>query len=271
MVNNKIKPYLQAGNLLIAFLTVIINILANALPLNGKYTGDLADNIPNLFTPSGLTFTIWGVIYVLLIVFALYQARGLFSTKEREMPFLHKISFWFILAGVGNIVWIFLWHYEQVVLSILPMLLLFVSLLAMYLRLDIGKTKVPFKEKLAVHTMVSVYLGWITVATIANVTAVLVTLGWDTMVLDTQIVLTLVVLIVATIIGLLVLIQRKDIGYTIVIIWALLGIATRHLQSDPLFGLRTEIAYTALAGAIVLTVLLLGTIVWQQKKRQIVS
>ncbi|MBN2066384.1 MAG: hypothetical protein JW771_06215 [Candidatus Thermoplasmatota archaeon] len=271
MVNEKIKPYLQVGNLLIAFLTVIINILANALPLNGKYTGDIAGNIPNLFVPSGLTFAIWGVIYVLLILFALYQARDLFSAKKIEMPFLHRISFWFILAGIGNIIWIFLWHYEQVILSILPMLLLFVSLLAMYLRLEIGKIKVMLKEKLAVHTMVSVYLGWITVATIANVTAVLVTLGWDTMILDTQILLTLVILIVATIIGLLVLIQREDIGYTLVIIWALLGIAIKRMQSDSVFDLRTEVAYTALAGVIVLTILLISMIVWHQKKTQIAS
>lgn len=268
MTSDKIKSYLQAGNVFIAFFTVIINILANALPLNGKYTGDIADNIPNLFVPSGLTFAIWGVIYVLLILFALYQARDLFSAKKIEMPFLHKISFWFILAGIGNIVWIFLWHYEQVVLSLFPMLLLFISLLSMYLHLDIGKNKVSLKEKIAVHTMVSVYLGWITVATIANVTAVLVTLGWD-IARDTQILLTLAVSIVATIIGLLVLIQRKDISYTLVIIWALLGIAIKRMQSDPIFGLRTEIAYTALAGIFVLAIVLVATILWHSKEKKI--
>ena len=150
-MKNKLLQLIQIGNIIAAILTIIVNALANILPIAGKYTGELSDNIPNLFVPAGITFAIWGVIYILIILFSVYLAKDLFKKEKETKPFLEKISIFFILASLANIIWIFLWHYEQIILSLLAMLLLFVSLLAIYLRLNIGLEKVKIKDKLFIH------------------------------------------------------------------------------------------------------------------------
>ena len=250
------KRLLQAGNLVFAFLTIGINIAANALPLNNKNTGVLSDNLPNLFVPSGLTFAIWGIIYVLWIVFALYQARDWISKKDIPMPYLKQIHGFFIISSLANIAWIFLWHYEYPVLCLLPMIILLLSLLAIYQRLGIGKTPVSRNEKLAVHVPFSVYLGWITVATIANVTGALITLGYDGLPLGTQQLWTYLVLAVGVLIGLLVLWQRKDIAYAFVLVWAYFGILIKRLGTDPLFGEQTTIAAVAGFGCLIILIVI---------------
>jgi len=265
-MENKFLRLLQLGNIIAAFLTVIINLLANIIPIGGKYTGELSDNIPNLFVPVGLTFSIWGVIYILIILFALYLARDFFKKEITTKPFLGKISYLFIIAGIANILWIFLWHYEQVTLSLLAMILLFSSLLAIYLRLGIGKERVSIKEKLFIHIPISVYIGWITVATIANVTAVLVKNNWDGFGISDQI-WTILVIVVATIITIIVLLTRKDYAYSAVIIWALFGIYLKRVTDDPIFGIKTQIAYTAGIAIIIIIMTIAITIFLRYYKK----
>ncbi|TFF88271.1 MAG: hypothetical protein EU550_01615, partial [Promethearchaeota archaeon] len=168
-MESKKKLVFQVLNIIGFIATIVINSLANILPIGYGNTGVLSDDIPNLFVPIGLTFSIWSVIYILLGLFVIYQARDVFK-KEGEkidMPFQDKISFYFILSSVANIVWIFLWHYKQIFLSLIAMLVLLISLLVIYISLNIGKAEVSRNVKLFVHLPFSVYLGWITVATIA--------------------------------------------------------------------------------------------------------
>jgi len=173
------------------------------------------------------------------------------------MTYIGKIGGWFILASLANITWIFLWHYEYVTISLAAMLILLVSLLIIYLRLNIGLSKVLLKEKIAVHTTISLYLGWITVATIANVTAVLVKLDVGEMVLG-QTTWTILVIAVATLITILILLRRKDVIYSLVIVWALLGIIIKRLFDDPIYGIQTNIAITATIAIIIIIVVILG-------------
>ena len=265
-MNNRTLQMLQVGNITAVILAIIVNGLANILPIGGKYTGELSDNIPNLFVPAGITFAIWGVIYVLTIIFAIYLAKDLLKKEKTTKPFIEKISFFFILASLANIIWIFLWHYEQVVLSLLAMLLLFFSLLAIYLRLNIGIEKVTMKEKLFVHIPISVYIGWITVATIANVTAVLVTVGWDGFGISQEI-WTMLVLVVAAIITILMIVIRRDYAYSAVIIWALIGIYLKRMTDDPIYGMQTQIAYTAAIAIIVILIVAAISTFLQYSKR----
>jgi hypothetical protein len=246
---------LMYGNIVFVFLTIAVNSLANILPINGKNTGELSDNIPNLFVPTGLTFAIWGVIYALLVCFAVYQILAMKKKENIDTGFVSKIGVFFMLASISNIVWIFLWHYEYVVYSLLPMILLFVSLLMIYLRLEIGLVSVPRKEKLLVHLPISVYLGWITVATIANVTAVLVVSNVDGLFLG-ETIWTMLVIAVATLITLLMIYTRVDIGYCLVIIWALLGIAIKRMDVDPIYGVQNGIATVAILSMIIILVFL---------------
>lgn len=253
-MKNRTLQFLQIGNIIIVIITIIINGLANILPIGGKYTGELSDNIPNLFVPAGLTFSIWGIIYILIILFSIYLAKDLFKKDKTSKPFIEKTSYFFIFANVANIIWIFLWHYEQILLSLLAMLILFISLLILYLRLNIGFEKISLKEKLLIHTPISVYIGWITVATIANVTAVLVTIGWDGFGISEQ-TWAIIVMIVATIITILMLVSRKDYAYSAVIIWALIGIYIKRMSDDPLYGIQTQIANTALISITLLIII----------------
>jgi hypothetical protein len=187
-------------------------------------------------------------------LFTIYLAKDLFKKEKTTTPFLEKISYFFILASLANIVWIFLWHYEQVIISLLAMVVLFVSLLFIYLRLNIGIEKVSLRDKLFIHIPISVYIGWITVATIANVTAVLVTIGWDGFGVSEEL-WTILVIIVTTIITILILIKRKDYAYSAVIVWALIGIYLKRNVVDAIYGLQIQIAYTALFGIIIILIL----------------
>ena len=252
-MNNRMLQILTVGNIIAVILTIIVNSLANIIPIGGKYTGELSDNIPNLFVPAGITFSIWGVIYVLIILFVIYLGRDLFKIEKVTKSYLENISYFFILACLANIIWIFLWHYEQILLSLLAMILLFYSLLIIYLRLDIGNEKLPYKEKLFIHVPISVYLGWITVATIANVTALLVTIDWNGFGIS-EYIWTIFILIIVTVITIRILLKKRDFAYSFVIIWALLGIIIKRFQVDPTYGVQTGIYITAIFAIIVIII-----------------
>ena len=229
MISSKKSVFLQVVNFAAFLMTVVVNALSDILPLNGKTTGEISDLYPNLFTPAGYVFSIWGAIYALLLVFVVYQALP----RQREKSFLPKIGYFFVLSSIANVIWIFLWHYEQIILSLLPMFALLSTLIAIYLRLQIGQSHVPLKEKLAVHLPFSVYLGWITVAPIANVAAALVAIGWDGWGIN-EVTWTILMIIVVLIITIAVISTRKDIAFSLVIIWALGGIIAKQIKNQSL-------------------------------------
>lgn len=257
------KRLLQAGNILAMIVTIIINALAVILPLNGKTTQQLSDALPNLFVPAGLTFSIWGIIYILWVVFAVYQARDLLKKEETPMPFLSQISALFILSSVANSAWIFAWQYQQVGLSLIIIILLLLTLIALYIRLNVGRTSVPLKEKLCVHLQFSVYLGWITVATIANVTAYLFSVHWNGLGIS-DVMWTILVISVGVLITLLALVTRRDIAYSLVVIWALLGI---YLKRTTPGSTNNDVATTALLAIVIIAVGIIAAVVWLYIKR----
>lgn len=220
-------------NLLGFLATVVVNALANILPINGITTGELSDLYPNLFVPAGLTFAIWGLIYVLLGIFVIYPLRPSLRRDAQKLDFVHRIGPLFFISCLANIGWIFAWHYQIVPLSLVLMLLLLGCLLAIYLRLNIGKSEATKAQRYFVHLPFSVYLGWITIATIANVTALLVDINWGRWGLSEQF-WAVAVIIVGIAIALSMLFTRKDIYYSLVVDWALLGILIKRLSAVPL-------------------------------------
>ena len=208
---------------LTVFATIVVNILANALPLNGLNTGEISDRFKVYFVPAGYVFSIWGVIYIGLIAYAVYQALP----SQRENPRMRQTGYLVAASGLVNILWLFLWHYEQFPLTLVAMFALLGLLIAIYLRLDIGKTSVQFVEAWAARVPFSIYLGWITVATVANVTSILDFLNWDGFGLSPEIWM-LIVLAAVLFIAALVSLTRRDVAYTLVILWALVGIAVKH-------------------------------------------
>ena len=223
--------FLSILNLLGFLGTITINILANALPINNNTTGALSDQYPNLFVPAGLTFSIWGLIYILLAIFIIYQLRIAIRKDTQQSSILEIIGPYFFISSIANIGWIFAWHYEMVSLALILMLLILGCLIAIYVRLNIGKAVATKSEKYLVHLPFSIYLGWITIATIANVTALLVDLSWDRFGLGEQF-WAVAVIAVGIAIALSVLFTRKDIFYCLVVDWALLGILIKRLAID---------------------------------------
>jgi hypothetical protein len=236
---------------LIAFLgVVIVNGLANALPINNKTTAQLSDQYPNLFVPAGLTFSIWGVIYILLAIFVIYQLIVTFRNDELRSGPYQRIGYLFLISCILNMGWIFAWQYELVPLSLAIMLLLLGCLLAIYIRLGVGKKGFTTREQYLVHLPFSVYLGWITIATIANVTAFLVNINWNRFGLSEQFWAVLVI-VVGIAITLGVLLRRQDIYYALVVDWALLGILLKRLgDSVPV----TSVITITIIGLILITI-----------------
>jgi hypothetical protein len=208
--------------------TIVVNGLANALPINGLQTGDISDSFPVYFTPAGYVFAIWGLIYLGLLAYAVYQALP----SQRQSPRLRSIRTLFLAGSLANIAWILLWHYQLFPLTLVAMLVLLGTLIGVYLRLRIGRSSPPLVERLAVDLPFSIYLGWITVATIANVTALLSYWGWNGFGVseETWLVITLAVaLVVAT----LVAFTRRDVAYLLVLAWAFAGIGVKHSTVTP--------------------------------------
>jgi hypothetical protein len=231
-------------NLVSLLATIIVNALANILPINNLLTGAVSDSFGALFTPAGYVFAIWGVIYLTLAVFAVYQVLP----SQKDNARLDRVGIWFILANLFNGSWIFAWHYLLFPLSMLLMLGLLVSLVVIYLRLGIGTGKTSLNERWLVDMPFSIYLGWISVATIANASVILLNLNWDGFGLS-ETIWTVIMLVVGVILGLLMTLKRSEVFYTLVLIWAFIGI-TQNGSGD------NVVSTTAWAGSAILAIFL---------------
>ena len=159
----------QIAVIVVILATITINILANALPINGLNTGQVSDSFSVYFVPAGYVFSIWGIIYIGLIAYAIYQALP----AQKDNPRMQATGWWVVLGGLANSTWIFLWHYQQFVATLGAMFILLATLIAVYVRLGFRRFKVSRAETWTARVPFSVYLGWITVATVANISDVL--------------------------------------------------------------------------------------------------
>jgi hypothetical protein len=226
LLTNKDKV-MKIVNAIVFVFMVGVNFLANALPINNTTTGDLSDLYPNLFVPVGLTFSIWGVIYLLLTGFILYSF-GLFG-EVKSFEKIRSVSKLFVISSIANLLWIFVWHYKLVGVSIIFMIVILVSMIMINEKTK--KMELSGKEKLFIRLPFSLYFGWITIATIANVTTLLVSIKWDGFGIS-EVVWTSIVLLIGISIGGITTIKNKDIAYGLVIVWAYLGILIKHLSVE---------------------------------------
>lgn len=230
----------------VTFLAMIAaNGLANALPLNGRRTGDVSNAYQNLFTPAGVTFSIWGVIYSLLAAHVLYQL-GLFRDRPdtaADTALLNRVGLLFSASSVANTAWIFAWHYDLIPLSALLLVVILV-LLAMIVT-TVRRANPTGRQRWFVGVPFSVYFGWSTVAVVANITVLLVYWKWDGFgIADST--WAVVIILVAMVIGTFVMLRNRDIAYGLVLIWAYLGILLR--QNSDLAG-----EYPMIIAAVVLS------------------
>jgi translocator protein len=234
---------LRAANIAAFIATVIVNSIAGSTTLlGGQQTADVSNKYPTLVTPAGFTFSIWGIIYILLGAFVIYSALP----KQRSSGYVERIGWLFVLSSILNIAWIFVWQYEVLAASVALIVGLLLSLIAIYLRLNIGKTKVPTGERLAVHLPFSVYLGWISIATIADISLTLVAYGWDGFGVAPEI-WAIIIVAVALVLTMLMLGIRKDIAYALVIVWALVGISANQTNANVVLATQVGAAIAAVA------------------------
>ncbi|MDD4530958.1 MAG: tryptophan-rich sensory protein [Candidatus Gracilibacteria bacterium] len=218
------NTFIKSMVLISYLLMIVVNALANILPINNLTTGEVSDSFPNLFAPTGLTFSIWGVIYLLLGIYSFYQ---LFS-KKINSKLSNQINTLFIISSFVNSAWIFAWHYKLIWLTVLLMLVLLASLIK--IANIFNKEKLNFTEKLICKIPFGIYFGWITIATIANITGFLVSIGWNAFGLSETFWMILILLI-GVMIASWRMFKDSNLAYGLVPVWAYYGIWLKHTMS----------------------------------------
>lgn len=241
---------------------VVTNALANILPINGMTTGAVSDAYPNLFAPAALTFAIWGVIYTGLFMFIIYQSGIIKQSRQRLAHTLEVIGPYFWISSLANTLWIFAWHYEWMGLSLILMIVILVSLILINVRLF--DTKMNTLETWTVRVPFSIYFGWITVATIANVTVFLVSINWNGFGLSDEF-WTIGAIIAGVVISMTTAWRLKNIVYSLVIIWAYFGIWVKHTSANG-FNSEYPAIINTVIGSIVVVCIMIGFIVINKKK-----
>jgi hypothetical protein len=216
---------------LVTVLTITANVAIDAVRLNGTSTAEISDRFENLFVPAGYVFAIWGVIYIALIAFSIFQALPQTLTNPR----LGTIAPLYVLGSAANVLWLTLFHYEQFGLAMGMIVVLLVSLIASYAQLDRDAFSITAAERWFVRLPLSIYLGWVSVATIANATQYLVYLKWDGFGIAPE-TWAIAMISVATLLGLILFIKRRDTAYLLVLAWAFGGIASKQQALPALAG-----------------------------------
>jgi benzodiazapine receptor len=233
------------GNIVAFIVVIIVNGMANGIPLNGQNTGEISAKYPSLFTPAGFTFSIWGLIYLSLAAFVIYQALP----AQRNNSLIAKIGPLFMASCAANAAWIFVWHYDLLWLSLLLMAAMLVSLIQIYRTLAAAGPPGSKSEWLFLRLPFSLYTGWITVATIANISCVQFAMGWDDLGLS-AVDWTLLKLAIAGAIGATVILRTGDIAYVLVIAWAAFGIASRQVGTPEVVGAAATLSVLAVLLAV---------------------
>lgn len=232
---------------------IFVNFLANFLPINGKNTGQVSDQYPNLFVPAGLTFSIWSVIYLLLFIFCIYQITSLFKSKIVDpyaAEIVSRINVAFILTCIINMFWIVAWHYDLLILSVILMLTLLSRLIYIDTQIRLLEPYLNNAQSFVVKSPFGLYLGWICIATIANITALLVNYGWRGVGMSEESWTSMMVL-VGSFIGVMAILRFNNFYIGLAIIWALSGIIIER-KNDTIY--YEYIVLSAWAGIILVAI-----------------
>jgi hypothetical protein len=239
-----LKKVLQISNG-IAFVSIlIVNYLSNTGILNNTTIGEVSGDLNTLFTPAGYAFAIWGIIYLFLLAFVVYQGRSLF-VKVRDDEFVLKTGWWFVISCIANGAWVICWLYEYTGLSVLCIFLLLFSLLKIVMNNNMERWDAPISVIAFLWWPFVIYSGWVTVASIANVSAWLVKIEWNGFGISEQI-WTIIMILIAGTINLIVTWKRSMREFAMVGVWALVAIAVANWTQN------NSIVYTSLAVSIVL-------------------
>jgi len=243
------KKTLAILNLLSVILVIAVNYISQALRLNDTTIGEISKQYDNLFTPASYAFAIWGIIFLGLLAYGIFQIRRAFFS-DKPSPFIEQTGYWFILTNVLNSLWVIAFVYDYTGLSVLIMLGILFSLIKIILNTNMERWDAPKSTIAFVWWPICLYSGWISVATIANISAYLTKVGWEGT-LFSEISWTVIMIVIATLLNLVMIWKRNMREFAAVGVWALFAIYVRHKDSLEI------IAYTALTGSIILFVYIL--------------
>lgn len=225
------------GNLAAFVFVIVINVLSNTLPINGQTMPEISAKYPSLFTPAGFTFSIWGLIYLALLVFVVWQALG----AQRSDEEVAKISRYFQLSCLLNGIWLIVWHYDLLALSFLVMLGILTTLVLIYRSLRAERASLLRTRSLVLALPFSLYTGWITLATIANASTLQTGYGWDDVGLS-AVQWTFLKLAVAGAIGASLVLRRRDPVFGAVVVWGAYGISVKQSANMSVAGAATTLS-----------------------------
>lgn len=226
-------------------LVLVVNGLAESGTLIGGSVGAVSQELDNLFVPAGYAFSIWGLIYLGLTIFLVFQWYSL--VKKKDDTILADTGYLFFVANLANVIWIFLWVNRMPGLALLVLLVLLGTLLTVTFSLRLETWDAPVSVIAFVWWPWTIYLGWIVVATVANVAAWLTSLGWSGGPFSESL-WVIIILGVATLIYLLLVYTRNMREAALVGIWAFVAIAVKRFESHP------EIGMTAIAASAILLI-----------------
>lgn len=233
---------------------IAVNALANILPINGYNTGQVSAFYPNTFVPAGFTFSIWGIIYLLLLSYTIGYTY--YTLKQEQYPkafvFIARINIYFLLTCVFNMSWILVWHYLQIELSVVIMLLFLITLIQLFLKSSTIANTLTSTQKFILQTPFIVYLGWISVATIANITALLVAYKWNAFGI-TPVYWSALMILIAVLLAMLMLKKFQAITFSLVVAWALWGIYNGQGPAAPILASISSVGIGVLFTATLFT------------------
>lgn len=254
------KRFFQIANVIALIITLFFNYLSNTGVFNGNTMGSVSARYDNLFTPAGYAFSIWGLIYVGLFIFMIYQARSIFK-EVKDDDFVLQIGWWFIISCAANSLWVLAWLYDYTGTSVLLMLIILFSLLKIIVNTRMELDEVPIKKLVFLWWPFSIYSGWISVALIANISAWLTKIGWDNFGLP-DLTWAIILIVIAGIINLFMTWTRNMREYALVGVWALVAIAVANRDTE-------QAVFTA--ALTVGAILLISTTVHAYKNRKSLS
>lgn len=243
-------------------IMILINSLANILPLNGMTTGQLSDLYPNLLVPIGYTFSIWGLIYISLTSYVIYQFKFNKKYPDNHDHVIKKINTYFVISNVLNALWIIAWHYKYIYLSMIIIFLMLVSLILIRTTIS-QRINLNKKEVWYVKNPFSIYLGWIIVANFLNLIVVLDDL-FNGFGIDIEI-YTSIFIVLALIVGVTLIKIYKEKLLPVVFIWAFGGILFKHIE---IYEMKYRIIISTVAVAMLICVISIITIKYIELKKE---
>jgi hypothetical protein len=244
-------------NLIALGFQILLSYLVQVKSFSTQDVGQVSAKFDTVFTPAGITFAIWGLIYTSLFAFCLFHLYKSFSKGSscQVNQDTQNIGWLFVINNISTGFWLIAWVNEQLLVSVVLMMIQLFTLIRISIKAHISNPDRSVQTVILTQFPLSIYFGWICIASIANISAWLKFTGWNGMGISES--FWVIILIgIATLLSLFIILVRRNLPFGFVILWALYGIVLKRKQVDyQLFENVINAAYGAFA--IILMVMII--------------